>query len=499
MNDLRRTRRHGRRPRPGWLPLPLASLAAAAASVLLAGSGSAAAADECPSSNPPNMLTVAAGSPQTAQLGKAFQTNLQVALANSNGCPVTGQLGGIAVDFNAPASGASGIFASSGTHRVTLGTDATGVATAPIFTANDTAGSYSVQADSAYGSVQLHLTNTATGVPATIAATGREQSATVNSQYSQPLRAQVMDANGRPVQGVSVSFALATGATGAGASFPGGAAQAEATTNASGQAISPPFVANATRGRFTATASIADIAAVATFRLNNRAGGITLRATRLAQTAAVERRYRRPLQARVLDATGQPIEGASVTFKLPEATSGAGASFVGGESQASAVTNANGRASSPPLVANKTAGRFTATATLTGTSTDSSSPTSGIANLVSYALRNLAGAPATISAGGASGQSTPAGTRFPIRLAVTVTDTNNNRVAGALVTFTAPARGPSGRFRPRARRIVRVKTNHNGVAIAPAFTANRTPGGYVVTATAGGRRTAFALINRPRR
>src|SRR2546426_8099773 len=125
-------------------PAPLALLTAAAAFLVGAGSG---AAEACPSSNPPNMLKIFSGSSQTAQLGRPFQANLQVALVNSNGCPVTGTLGGISVDFVAPASGASGVFASSGSNAVTVGTDANGVAVAPTFTANDTAGSYSVHAD----------------------------------------------------------------------------------------------------------------------------------------------------------------------------------------------------------------------------------------------------------------------------------------------------------------------------------------------------------------
>ena len=103
----------------------LATLGVAAAA-LLGGAppvGADAPADGCPSSNPPNMLRLADGSPQTAQLGKQFQTNLQVALANSNGCPVTGSLAGIPVDFVAPSSGASGTFASSGANVVTVGTN----------------------------------------------------------------------------------------------------------------------------------------------------------------------------------------------------------------------------------------------------------------------------------------------------------------------------------------------------------------------------------------
>jgi hypothetical protein len=377
--DAGRLRRQGRLPRPGrLLALSLASLAAATG-LLVTDGGSAEAADDCPSVNRPNMLRVASGSPQTAELEKPFQTNLQVELANSNGCPLTGRLAGFRVDFTAPASGASGIFASSGTNHVTVGTDATGVATAPAFTANATAGNYTVQADSDYGSALFYLSNTASGVPASITTAGSGRKQSVNRQYAQRLQAQVLDANGRPVQGVTVTFSLGTGPTGAGASFLGGGAQASETTNANGQAISPLFVANSKTGRFIATASI---------------GG-----------------------------------------NVPPAT---------------------------------------------------------------YRLQNLAGPPASMTAGAASGEATPVGTRFPIPLAVTVKDAADNPVAGVVVTFAAPAHGPSGHFRSHART-VRVKTNSKGIAVAPALTANAKAGGYVATASGGGLHTAFALINQPRR
>jgi protocatechuate 3,4-dioxygenase beta subunit len=434
------------------------------------------------------MLVIVDGSSQTAKVGKAFQTGLQVALANSNGCPVTGSLAGISVDFSAPGSGASGTFASTGSNRATVGTNAQGVATAPAFTANGVAGSYSIHADSDYGGVQLYLTNTASGVVASIAAAGQtKQDASVNSQYGQPLQVRVLDANGQPVPGVSVSFSLSTGATGAGAGFLGGGAQATATTDANGQATSPPFAANGTPGRFGAMASTPDLATVASFSLANHAAGNVLTAsTPVHQTAAVGGRYRRPLQARVLDATGQPIEGASVAFTLPSAASGAGASFLGGGSQATGLTGANGQASSPPLVANSTAGRFTAT-----------SAVNGVAKPLSYSLQNLAGKPAAIAAGAADGAATAVGSRFPIRLAVTVTDADKNPVAGAVVTFSAPAHGPSGHF-ARSARSVRVKTDADGVALAPPLTADAHPGGYVVTAGSTGtrQRAAFALVNR---
>src|SRR5262249_22113464 len=208
-------------------------LAASLGVMLGAGPGSAAPLD-CPDSNPPNVLTVVAGSPQTAQLEKPFQTNLQVALANSNGCPLTGPLGGISVDFSAPGGGATGPSGGAGSTRLPVGTDATGAATAPTFTANDVAGSYSVHADSDYGGVRLSLTNTANGVPASVTAVGQtDQAAAVNSQYVQALQAQVLDRNGAPVQGVTVTFSFGAGPTDASASFLSGGQQATATTNAS--------------------------------------------------------------------------------------------------------------------------------------------------------------------------------------------------------------------------------------------------------------------------
>jgi hypothetical protein len=162
---------------------------------------------------------------------------------------------------------------------------------------------------------------------------------------------------------------------------------------------------------------------------------------------------------------------------------------VGGGTQATALTDASGVATSPLFRAGNTAGSFTATATI-----------AGVTAPVSYALRNVAGRPAAIAAGVAASESTPVAARFPIRLAVTVTDANGNPVPAARVTFRAPARGPSGHFGAHGARTVRVTTNVSGIAVAPVFTAGRVPGGYVVTASVGGakRAAAFALVNERR-
>jgi protocatechuate 3,4-dioxygenase beta subunit len=468
----------------------------AAVALAASGAGARAASSACPTSNPPNELVLAGGSGQQAQLGKQFAQNLQVALANTNGCPLTGKLAGVTVNFDAPGSGASGIFAGSGSREAYVGTDSQGVATAPPFTANFTVGTYTVDAHSDYGTVELSLSNAANGLPSAIAATGTaNQEATVNGSYGQPLQARVTDANGNPVQGAAVSFSILPGPTGASANFLGAAPSA--TTDSNGLATSPALMANGVPGRFSATASTAGVSTVAIYTLVNHATAMTLQPTSLHDPrATVDSRYRSSLQAHLLDAGGQPIEGATVTFAITAADNGAAATFLGGTGQATALTDANGVATAPPLIANKIAGSFTGTATALG------------AQPGRYTLENLAAAPTTITAGAVNGQSTTVGERFPIPLAVTVTDNNGNPVAGAIVTFTAPARGSSGVFlvpRPkkntvRTSRIVRVRTNSKGIAVASPFTANASVGGYAVTATVKGSsvQTAFSLLNLPR-
>jgi adhesin/invasin len=464
--------------------------AVVAALGLVAGSPLAASAGStCPAVNPPDELVVIGGSGQTAQLGHPFGNPLQVALANSNGCPLAGNLAAVNIDFYAPSSGASGTFASTGTNVAVVGTDAQGVATAPPFTANDTAGSYTVDAKSDYGAVELDLTNTAAGIPAAIAAgEGAGQQATVGNEYAQPLQARVTDAAGNPVQGAVVGFSILPGATGAGAQLLGGG---QATTDSNGIATSPPLLANANPGRFAAVATVDGVSAVATYSLDNHAAVTTVTAlVRSDPSATVGGRYA-PLQARVLDANGQPLEGAGVTFSITPSATGASASFVGGGGQANELTDANGVAISPALVANTTAGTFTATAGIGG----SPDPTA-------YTLRNRAAAAAVIAAGAASGESTVIGRRLAVQLAVTVADRDGNPVADAKVTFRAPTRGASGRFdtgrhHRHALRLVSIETNAHGIAIAPPFAANSRPGGYVVIATVRGSsaRAAFALVN----
>jgi hypothetical protein len=444
-----------------------------------------AATAACPDSTAPNELVLVGGTPQTAQLNTPFAEPFAVSLANTNGCPVNSQVAGVPVTFSAPASGASGTFAGSGSNTVTVGAGVSGAA-GTQFTANSIVGYYTVAATSQYGTVLFTLTNTASGLPYTIAgAASTSRSATVGARYAQPLSVVVRDVNGAPVAGATVTFSFVPATSGAGATFDGGAPQASVLTDATGTATSPRFSANALPGRFFAAASVPGVVEPIEFPLDNLPGkGSTLTGLLpVKQTATVGKLFASRLEVRLREADGVPVPGAAVTFAVGAAQGTAGATFAGGAAQATATTNAAGIAVSPGLVANTVAGSFTVTATAVG-----SRP-------ASFALRSRTGRPAGIAAGVAAGESTTVGTRFPIRLAVTVTDRYGNAVSGARVTFIAPRSEPTARF--GRRRIVGVRTDVSGVAVAPPLVAGSKAGGYVVRASVSGRTAAFALLNQP--
>lgn len=260
----------------------LAAVVALACGALPAGgetlppSSSGAAA--CPSPNPPNELAVMAGTPQTAILGTAFATNLQVAVTNTNGCPVTTAVAGTPVTFSAPPGGASGLFSASGSSTVTVGSDASGVAAAPLLTADGTAGGYTVRASSAYGSVSFSLMNAAVGagssacgsvlaglgsIPTKITAgVGASESAKNGARFPIRLAVTVTDAEKGPVSGVQVTFsAPARGASGRFATRSRGAPPRTVTvsTDACGIAVAPPFVANHRQGGYIVEATVAHV------------------------------------------------------------------------------------------------------------------------------------------------------------------------------------------------------------------------------------------------
>src|SRR5581483_10565209 len=117
----------------------------------------------------------------------------------------------------------------------------------------------------------FNLTNTAGGPATIIAAAGTPQSAAINTAFTVPLAASVLDANSNPVAGIVVTFTAPTsGATGI---FAGSTNIAIATTDSSGVASAPTFTSNEITGSYSVTASIAGISTPVSFSLTNRVAG----------------------------------------------------------------------------------------------------------------------------------------------------------------------------------------------------------------------------------
>ena len=360
---------------------------------------------------------------------------------------------------------------------------------------------------------------------------GTPQTATLNSAYATGLQVALSNGDGCAVTSGAAGAQVTFTAPASGAS---GVFSASATNtitvgaDSSGAVIAPTFTANAIAGSYTVTAS--SQFGTVTFALTNTAAGTPARLVALSplkQTATVSGSYRRALVVQVLDGEGRPLAGASVAFTLSASTSpsacgtssgsagagsGADANFSGGASETSTTSNAAGVATSPALSANAEAGTFAASASLPSSASGEAhaGATPGVVAPAVFTLTNLAGVPAKLAPGVGATQSTRVSARFPISLAVTVTDAEGNRVPDALVSFAAPPNGPSARFtvrvphsRERARtrraRIASVRANACGIAVAPALSADAEPGGYVVKASAGhARAAAFALVNEAR-
>src|SRR5579884_932788 len=366
---------------------PVTATASAFTANGVAGSYSVAATDDA-GDGPASFsltndgLSAVAGTPQTTKIGSPFPTPLQVSVFTGTPGPSAGSpASGVTVTFTAPTSGASGVFSSTNTYTASVQTNAQGLATAPAFTANQTAGTYSVTASASgiSGSAGFLLTNSNAGVSSGVTAyTGSNQSATVASAYSSPLQAQVLDPNGNPVQGATVTFASPSG-TNPGVTFAGGGATATASTNSAGIATSPPLTANTTAGTFTVTASTAGVANPATFSLDNLPGPPASIATGAgaSQATPVGTPFPVSLAVTVYDSYKNPVPGTTVTFASP--ATGAGGVFSGEGSTATVSTDSSGVAVAPTFTANGTEGGYVVTASV-----------SGLGQMASFSLVNQA-------------------------------------------------------------------------------------------------------------
>ena len=131
----------------------------------------------------PASIGATSGTPQGVTVNTAFGSSLGVTVDDQYGNPVSG----VSVTLTAPSSGAGGLFSNS--TATIIGTTNVKGQIFESFTANTSAGSYSVTAvaNGVSKPATFSLTNTASTPASIAAASGTPQSTTVNTTFGMPL------------------------------------------------------------------------------------------------------------------------------------------------------------------------------------------------------------------------------------------------------------------------------------------------------------------------
>jgi adhesin/invasin len=363
-------------------------------------------------------MTIVAGNNQTAQAGRTVAIEPTVRVADQHGNPVSG----VEVLFEVGSGGGTAVG-----RRATTGVQ--GTATVGGWTLGDVAGTNTLVASVATTGVAVApvtFTASATaGAAATMAASaGQNQTAQAGSAVATRPSVVIRDARGNPKSGERVTFSVGTGG--------GVVTGASDTSNASGVVVVGSWTLGAGVGTqtlvarsgtlpevtFTATATAGAASRLTPWSAQSQSGIVAGSSLTASQRPAV----------RVTDSDGNPVQGATVTFR----TAGDGSSgYLGANSDtvATVATNVNGIA---------TVGTW-ALPVLVGTSTVTAR-VAGVSDPVTFTVSSVAGAAAALTpqvslslgniviGGSAAGASLPS---------VRLTDANGNPLVGATVTFTA--------------------------------------------------------------
>jgi len=418
----------------------------------------------------PAILTINGGNNQNAVTTTAFTTPLSAKVADGFGNPYNGT----SVTFTAPASGASGTFANS-TITTTVSTNASGIATATAFTANNQLGAYTVSAASAGLTTVNYSLSNITGPPATVLAlTGTPQSIVISTAFATAFSAKVTDVAGNPLSGIFVTFAAVPAGNGATGAFTGSATVA---TNGSGIATAPTFTANTVAGVYTVKATVVG-GLSGTFNLTNLPGPPALMTGTGTPQSAILNTVYTTLSVKITDASNNPISGLSVLFTA-NAVAGATGTFPGSSATATVTTDANGNAAAPTFTANGTLGAFTVRASSGALST-------------SFNLTNIVNPPVAILVVSGSPQFTQAATGFAQPLTAKVVDVNGVGLSNISVTFTLPPSGASATFAGSGASFTAI-TNAQGLVVSPSLTPGQVSGTFNAVASAGALSANFAL------
>jgi len=372
--------------------------------------------------------------------------------ADAYGNAVTGSGTSVALSKN----GTGGSLSPSSSQS----TNASGNVTGTLTTSTVTGTTYTVTADSYVLYIFDHKTGTSpsiTTVPGPAAAmaviAGDGQSAVVGSALPDAPSVRIADANGNPIAGAVVSFAVASGD-----SSVGGATQ---TTDSLGMATVSSWTLGTAAGSTTVTATTDGLPAV-TFTATAAAGP----AARLVvgasdPTPAAGRSV--TMNAQIADQYGNAVTTGSLSVNWSRSA--------GSLSSTRTYTNSSGVATVTFTPSSTTAGTTnTVTASRTGL-------TSG-----SLALTVVAATPSSFTISAGNGQSATVGTAVATAPVVLLRDAYGNAVSGATVAFAVAAGGGS-------LDTGSAVTDASGYATAGNWTLGTAKGTNTLSATVSGLAT----------
>jgi len=401
-----------------------------------------------------------AGDAQSAAVGRTLNVDPAVRLSDALGNAVAG----VEVNFEVVGGGGSAF----GRRTVT---DAAGVATVGGWTLGETAGSNSLRATvtgtGIAGNPVLFSATATAGAPSSLTiGNGNNQTATAGSVLPIAPSVTVRDARGNPSAGVSVTFTVGANS--------GVVVGGTAVTNTAGVATVSSWTLGGTAGTQTLVASVAGLPSV-TFSASATSGTATrvLAVSDSVVGSFPVTNFVSPLPSvRVLDANGNPVSGAIVTFV---ADVGGGTSTLTGSVR---TTGADGIATLGTWRLGTVATLYRVRTSVTGLDQLGLEPT--------FVASGTAAAAAEVVAASTLSQPTVLSSLpVPVVPVVRVLDQYGNGVAGVTVTFTVTsgASGPTASSIFGGVQTLDVLTNGSGYASVTSWTMGPVAGTRTLTAT----------------
>ncbi|MBI3112072.1 MAG: T9SS type A sorting domain-containing protein [Ignavibacteriales bacterium] len=412
----------------------------------------------------PKAIAETAGNNQRGPVATALANPFVVTVTDSLNNPVPGVTVSFAIT-QVPQSAAGQSLSIS-----QVNTDAQGRAFSTL-TLGSRPGAYQVQASapSLAGSPVTFNATAEIGAAALLAfVSGDGQQGEVSTTLPQPLRVQVLDGSGNPVQNIGVLFSVDSIPSGATGAFVNGSGSTTIQTDGSGIASIAMTLGNRA-GVYRVSASSSGLAGSPIyFRLmaSTAGGAVAIFYTEgNQQRAPILTELVQPLVVTILSASGTPVANVPVTFAIDSIPAGATGQDV---LQKSVTTDVNGRATTILRLGSKV-GVYKVTATSSGLS---GSP-------IEFRASATYGAAAAIAYVRGDGQTRVINSALDSTFLVRITDVGGNAVPGAGVQFALDSI-PLGAV-GQSLSVISSVTNELGEA-STRLTFGSKVGRYVVTA-----------------